>query len=86
MLYLGLLAVLDMKKFLFTVAVAAIAGFNVYKANTTIAKVGDLSLNGIEQLAEGESYYRYDCKFVPAQGRCIWTDGAWSICLIEHCH
>lgn len=69
-----------MKKIFLAVAVAAIAGVNVYKANATKAQISDLSLNNVEQLAEGECGFGYHCKYYPPEQRCIVCNGPWSYC------
>ncbi len=79
-----------MKKIFLAVAIAAIAGVNVYKANATKAQVSDLSLSNVEQLAEGEKIIRngrgvWDCKFVPCNNKCQYTDGPYSICFDPDC-
>ena len=57
-----------MKKFFLAVAVAAIAGVNVYKMNAKSIQLSDLQLENIEKLAEAEAYY--DCDGNP-DARCF---------------
>lgn len=73
-----------MKKIFLAVAIAAIAGVNVYKANSAKAQVNDLSLNNVEQLAEGESGYGLQCKY--RNGFCYYTDSRhFSYCAPWEC-
>lgn len=57
-----------MKKIFLAVAVAAIAGVNVYKADMNKKQLSDLQLENIEKLAEGEAFY--DCDGNP-KARCF---------------
>lgn len=81
-----------MKKIFLAVAIAAIAGVNVYKANATKAQVSDLSLSNVEQLAYGEDKIirngggQYDCKYVPCNQICQWTTGAYCLCPVWACY
>jgi len=82
---------MKIRNYILAIAIVAVAGINVYNAETTNAQISDLSLNGIEQLAEGEPHYshngdgRAECRFLPQHGRCVWTSGHYSVCYIWDC-
>ncbi len=61
-----------MKKIFLAVAVAAIAGVNVYKADMNKKQLSDLQLENIEKLALGEPFYECD-----GNPECICFHGAF---------
>ena len=76
-----------MKKILFSVAVLAAATISLIKSNETYAHVNDLTLNNIEQVAQGiiEVYdpttdTGHHCVYYEYENDCIKMSGALKAC------